>query len=130
VIAHVSARLRYLTRRHAEVTATVSGGILGGSLMVLIGMGFQPGWANGWPMGISKHTVFASFVTVIFVIASTSGSAAVFVALCHVAERIAKRTFVGWISFLVLLSLVFVAVLVACTKVYAVVFADIVRDWP
>ncbi len=129
MIAHVAPRLRHLTRRHAEVTAIVSASILGGSLMVLVGMGFQPGWANGWPMGISKHTVFASFVTVIFAIVSMSGSAVVLVALCHMAERISKRTFVGWISFLILLSLVFVVVLDTCPELYAVVFADIVREW-
>ncbi len=98
-------------------------------MMMLVGMGFQPGWANGWPMGISKHVVFASFVTIIFAVSSVSGAAAVLVMLCSVAERISKRSFVGWPSFLVVLFLVFVTVLMACPRVYAIVHMCIVQEW-
>ena len=98
-------------------------------MMMLVGMGFQPGWANGWPMDISKHLVFASFVTIVFAVVSISGASALFIWLGFVAEQIAKRPFVGWMTFLVVLMLVAASVLLACPLVYSVVHADIVREW-
>jgi hypothetical protein len=130
MMASLNSRLRHLTWHDAGVTAVVFAAILCMSLVMLVCMGFQPGWANGWPMGISKHSVFTLFVTTIFAVASVSGAGATLILLCFLAEHILKRPFVGWTSFVVVLLLVSVTVFMACPHVYAIVHADIVREWP
>ena len=116
-------------RGDAAAISVVAAAIGGMALIMLIGMGFQPGWANGWPLGISKHAVFASFVTIVFVVVSISFASALCIWLGVVAEQIAKRPFAGWTTFLVLLMVVTAGVLLACPRVYSVVHADIVREW-
>ena len=129
-MTNLASRLRCLTPRDAGVTAVVSVGVFSMSLFMLAGMTFQPGWANGWPMGISKHAVFASFVTIIFAVASISAAAALLVVLCFVVERTLKRPFVAWMSFLAVLMVVSLAVFMACPDVYACVRISIAQEWP
>lgn len=102
--------------------------IVVGSLATLIGMGFQPGWANGWPGGISQDVVFASFVTAIFAATSLSGVAALLTVPCIAAERRIKRPFVGWTLFIAVLTIVFIVVGVACPHVFASVRASMARE--
>ncbi len=111
------------------MTTIVAAATVGMALTMLVGMGFQPGWANGWPMGVSKHVVFASFVTIVFAVVGVSASAALFVWLSFFAQQLTQRPFVGWLSFFVVLLLMTVCVLLACPYVYSVVHADIVREW-
>jgi hypothetical protein len=128
-MANLPLRLRHLTRRDAALLSVVGAAIGGMALTMLVGMGFQPGWANGWPMGISKHVVFASFVTIIFVIVSVSLASALLIWLGVFVEQIAKRPFVGWMTFFAVLLVVTVGVLLASPHVYAVIHAGIVREW-
>lgn len=128
-MAYLPSRLRHLTQREAGVTTIVAIAVAGMAVVNFVGMGFQPGWANGWPMGISKHVVFASFVTIVFTVVSVSASSALFIWLGFFAEQITKRSFVGWMSFLVVVLLMTVCVLLACPYVYSVVHADIIREW-
>ena len=130
VMAHLTSRWRHLTRRDAGATTIVATAIMGMAIMLLVGMGFQPGWANGWPMGISKHVVFSSFVTTIFAVVSVCSASALFIWLGFFAERIAKRAFVGWLTFLVVLLLTIVCIWLASPSVYSAVHADIVQEWP
>jgi len=100
------------------------------TLIVSVGLVFQPGWANGWPGGISKHAVFASFAAAVFVVVSVSFASAALVWLGVFVEQVVKRPFAGWTTFLVALILVTAYVLFACPQVYSEVHADIVREWP
>ncbi len=97
--------------------------------MVLVGMGFQPGWANGWPMGISKHVVFASFVTTVFLVATVSASAFVISFCCFIAERITKRPYLGWVSFVFAILIVFASAIAYSPTVYQNVRTEIMRVW-
>ena len=96
------------------------------SLNLLCGMGFQPSWADGWP--VSKHSVFACFVTTVFAVASVSGAGSILILLTFLAEL--KRPFLAWKSFIVAMMLVFVTVIMACPHVYGRVYTAIVREWP
>ena len=120
-------RWRHLRVEDAGRIAIVSFGIFGLSMAILVGMGFQPGWANGWP--ISKHTVFASFVTIMLVGGLVSLANAGLVMLSYAVEQFAKRPFVGWSSFLLLIFLLLLATAVSSPRVYAIVHAAIVQDW-
>ena len=115
---------------NAQTSALLLVGISVWSLVMLVGMGFQPGWANGWPLGISKHVVFASFVTTIFAVASLCGAASRLIAFGCLAVRILKKSYTGWIFFVVAMTLLFVTVSATCPYFYATVYADILREWP
>src|SRR5438105_4571923 len=58
-------------------------------------MGFQPGWANGWP-SVSKHSVFAAFLSGAFFLMLVSAGAVVFAVPCSLLRRLIKRYYVGW----------------------------------
>jgi hypothetical protein len=107
--------------------AIVSFGIFGLSMTVLAGMGFQPGWANGWP--ISKHTVFALFVTSMLFVGFVSLVTSVLIMLCYGVQYFADYPLVGWLTFLLALSLVILATAASAPGVYAIVHAAIVQDW-
>jgi len=119
---------RQLDAGDAGRIAIVSFGIFGLSITILVGMGFQPGWANGWP--ISKHAVFASFATTMFVVGFVSLVTTVLIMLCYAVERFAKRPFVGWSSFFFVLLLVLLVTVASSPGVYSVVHTAIVQDWP
>lgn len=99
------------------------------ALIFSIGMCFQPGWANGWP-GISKHAVFATFVTSVFTVVSIGGSGAVLSGLCYLADRLSKTPSIGWALFSACLLASFVCVWLAIPGVYDAVHESIVREWP
>lgn len=121
-------RWRQLDAGDAGRIAIVSFGFFGLSMTVLVCMGFQPGWANGWP--ISKHVVFATFVTAMLVVGFTSLVTTVLVMLCYAVERFAKRPFVGWPSFFFVLLLLLTVIAAFIPGAYATVHAAIVQDWP
>ncbi|MFO1096277.1 MAG: hypothetical protein U0992_23685 [Planctomycetaceae bacterium] len=73
--------------------------IVVGSLATLIGMGFQPGWANGWPGGISQDVVFRVVCDRDFAAYPVSQRRLLTVP-CIAAERRIKRPFVGWTLFI------------------------------
>ncbi len=98
------------------------------SILVLCGMGFQPGWANGW--GVSKHLVFAAFVTGMVAVTATSFSVAVLLPIGYLAQVLTRKPFVGWLSFAALLAIALVVVLTVCPRVYQAVHAEIVCAWP
>jgi hypothetical protein len=120
-------RWSHLDAGDAGRIAIVAFGIFGLSMAVLVALGFQPGWANGWP--ISKHTVFASFVTVTLVVGVFSLVTAVLIMLCYGIQQFANRAFVGWSSFLVIFLMTILATVVSVPGVYAIVHAAIVQDW-
>ncbi len=128
-MAPILSRSRQMTWKTACVAALVLFSISCMSLVVFCGMTFQPGWANDWPMRISKHTVFSLYVTIMFAIISISFTAAVLVIPCHFGERMVGKPFVGWAFFIFLLCIVGGTVLVVCPDVYRMVHASIAREW-
>ncbi len=96
-------------------------------MTLFVGMVFQPGWANGWP--ISKHTVFASFVTIMLIAGFISLVTTVLIMLCYGVQQFANRPFVGWSSFLFVLLFAILATAASAPGVYALVHAAIVQDW-
>lgn len=122
-----SGRWRHLEAGDAGRIAIVAFGIFGLSMTVLVLMGFQPGWANGWP--VSKHTVFASFVSIMLFLGFVSLVTSVLIMLCYGVQYFANYPFVGWLTFLLALSLVILATAASAPGVYAIVHAAIVQDW-
>ena len=96
-------------------------------MTILVCMGFQPGWANGWP--VSKHVVFASFVTAMLVVGVVSLVTTVLVMLCFAFGRFAKRPYVGWSSFFLVLLLLLTVIAASIPGAYAIVHAAIAQDW-
>jgi hypothetical protein len=78
---------------------------------------------------VSSRAHAASFVTIVFVVVSVALASALFIWLDVFAEKIAKRPFVGWLTFVVVLTLVTAGVLLACPRVYSAIHADIVWEW-
>jgi len=96
-------------------------------MAILVGMGFQPGWANGWP--ISKHTVFASFVTIMLVVGCVSLATTILVMLSYVVEQFAKRPYVGWSTFLLVQFFLLLTTAISSPGFYAIIHSAIVQDW-
>ena len=120
-------RWRQLDAGDAGRIAIVSFGSFGLSMTILVCMGFQPGWANGWP--VSKHVVFASFVTAMLVVGVVSLVTTVLVMLCFAFGRYAKRPYVGWSSFFLVLLLLLTVIAASIPGAYAIVHAAIAQDW-
>ena len=110
--------------------------LLGGSMVVLalqvvvlFPTTFAPGWANGWP-GISKHTVFAGFMTGMVLIAQVAVVVALLAPLCALLERAFKKDYLGWASFLGLSAIGILAALCVCLLAYPTIRSSIASEWP
>ncbi len=87
-----------LSPRTAFLVAAFSVSAIFGQALIAFCMGFQPGWANGWP-GISKHSVFAAVMSAFLFMMLMSAGFAVFVIPCAYLERTVKRKFTWWRGF-------------------------------
>ena len=65
-------------------------------------MGFQSGWANGWP-GISRDIVFAAFMSGVYFLMLMSAGAALFAVPCAFFQQCIKRNYIGWGAFMSLM---------------------------
>ena len=63
-------------------------------------------------------------------VASLCGAASLLIAFGCLAERNLKKSYPGWIFFVVAMTLLFVTVSATCPYFYATVYADILREWP
>jgi hypothetical protein len=111
-------------------------GLFGASMVVLVlqalilcPTGFAPGWANGWP-GISKHTVFAGFMTGMLLLAQIAVATGLLALPCFVLDRIVKKNYVGWSSFLASMTVALLIALYVCSRAYPAIRAAIAKDWP
>jgi hypothetical protein len=122
-------RFRGLSTRAAFTILSISASTLLVEGFLVCGMGFQPGWANGWP-GVSKHSVFAAFMSGAFFLMLVSVGAAVFAVPCSLLQRHIKRDFIGWGAFasLMLVCAIFAAIL--SVSVFPALRANIMKEWP
>lgn len=99
------------------------------ALMSACGMGFQPGWANGWP-GLLKHIVFATFMSMILCVMLLSAGAALVAVPCSLVQRFINRNFLGW-GMLISLMIVWamVAVLIGILA-FPSIRSDNANAWP
>src|SRR5438105_448449 len=103
--------------------------VLACQALILCPCGFAPGWANGWP-GLSKHTVFAGFMTGMLLLAQIAIATGLLALLCAGLERLIKTNYVGWSSLLVLMAIVLLAALYVCSRTYPAIRASIAEEWP
>ncbi|QDT36333.1 hypothetical protein [Stratiformator vulcanicus] len=97
---------------------------------VLIGLTFQPGWANGWPLGISKHSVFAAAVTIVRAAMSLTMVGGLSALAGANLERIVRRPYVGYaVIAAALIGTLFIASAVL-PGVYSDVRNAISIEWP
>jgi hypothetical protein len=96
---------------------------------VVCGMGFQPGWANGWPGGISKHVVFAVWATGMLLIMLLTSGAGVLAVVCSHLQQLVRRRSVGWAAFAWLFVVWVVVATVVCFNVFPGIHASIVQEW-
>lgn len=120
-------RLRHLSRRDAVAITFCSAAVSVIALALLVGMGFQPGWAHGWPF--PKELMFATFVTAIFGVVSVSATSIPAIWLCYFSQQMTKRSASGWVAFLVVFVLACGCVILACPHVFTAVHAEIARNW-
>jgi hypothetical protein len=91
---------------------------------------FAPGWANGWPGGLSIHRVWtAGATTVLFVMLMTAGMGAGsavcgILALFAWARRSTNRVFAIWTAVCVALSAI------VCVWGYREIYVSTLEMWP
>jgi hypothetical protein len=122
-------RFRELPTRAAFTILGISASMLLVEGFLVCGMGFQPGWANGWP-GVSKHSVFAAFMSGAFFLMLVSVGAAVFAVPCSLLQRLMKRDFIGWGAFASLMLVCVILAAILSVSVFPALRANIVREWP
>ncbi len=97
--------------------------------LILCPCGFAPGWANGWA-GISKHTVFAGFMAGMLLLVQIAVATGLFALLSAGLERLVKKKYVGWSSFMIFMTINFINGLYVCFRAYPAIRASIAREWP
>jgi hypothetical protein len=104
--------------------------MLGAELQVGVQLWFAPGWANGWPGGLSIHRVWSTGMTVIFfVIQMTIGiglGALIGLFLCRSSPG---RRFAGWVFGVWLFTCIALTVL-TCAWAYREIYASTLAMWP
>jgi len=103
--------------------------IVGTASFLLVTLAFQPGWANGWPMGISKHVVFSVFVTTMLILIISSCCAVLVAIVSYLVQETTNRQFTGWSTFLVAIVLLCLSISFATPRVFAAIHASIKSEW-
>jgi hypothetical protein len=123
------ARCRDLPMRTAFTILRIAASSLLMEGFFVCGMGFQPGWANGWP-GVSKHSVFAAVMAGAFFFMLVSVGAAVFAVPCSLLQRLVKRDFIGWGAFVSLMLVWTMLAAILSASVFPPLKASITKEWP
>jgi hypothetical protein len=103
---------------------------LGAEVVVSFPFFFAPGWANGWPGGLSIYRVWSTWFTVtLFVMLMTCGIGAgslISLLLCGFpsGRRSAATALATWIAFWAVLSLL------ACLRAFPEIYASTLEMWP
>jgi hypothetical protein len=103
--------------------------VIGFQAVVLCPTTFAPGWANGWP-GLSKHAVFAGYLTGMLLLAQMALAIGVLALFCAGLERRVKKDYIGWSSFLILTPIIFLAALHVCSRFYPEIRDSIAKECP
>lgn len=96
----------------------------------MVGMTFQPGWANGWPGGLSKHSVWAGVIAGQMSAAALGTGAAAVALPCHYLERRLGRAYIGWSAFVAVMLSWGGVVAFFAPRVFDWLRAAIAREWP
>jgi hypothetical protein len=123
------AQGRRFSMKVALTIIVVSACALGAEAFLAFGLGFAPGWANGWP-GISKHTVFAAVFSGGFSLALFAVGAVVFAVPCSIFDWLINRDYVGWRVFLSLMLAWAPIAAFLGFWVYPALRAGIAKEWP
>jgi hypothetical protein len=113
------------TARRLFVGSMVALGLQAG---IVCPCGFAPGWANGWP-GISKHVAFAGVMTFHLLLAQLILATGLLAPLSAGLERMVRRAYVGWGSFLALMAVALVVAIDNCSRVYPALRDAIAEEW-
>lgn len=63
--------------------------------------GFAPGWANGWPGGISRQSVFGFFMSAAFLVLFMSSGIAIATFPCYFLQQRLRHNYVGWLTLMI-----------------------------
>ena len=91
---------------------------------------FAPGWANGWPGGLTIHQVWSTWLTATLLVMLMTSGIAIGSLICLLfsglsgRQRYARVTLVVWIGLWVVLSAV------ACLRIFPEVYASARQMWP
>ena len=101
----------------------------GGEVFFGFGLFFAPGWANGWPGGLTIHRVWSAFMTTyLFVLMMTVGIGAG--GLIGLLLRLVlgnRRTTLVFYFWLLICS---VFTVLTCINVYPEIYASTLEMWP
>jgi len=128
-MSQFTTRCRELPMRTALKIASIAVAAFTAAVALACGMGFQPGWANGWP-GLSKHIVFTAFMTVILCVMLLSAGAALFAVPCSLFQRFIKRSYVGWGMFISLMIVWAIVAVLIGIRAFPSIRSAIANDWP
>jgi len=120
---------REMSRQTAWRMFGASSVVLLVQVMMLCPTTFSPGWANGWP-GISKHTVFAGYISGMLLIAELAVATGPLALLGAGLERMVKKVYVGWSAFSISMAIVLPVAIFLASKAYPAIRASIASDWP
>jgi hypothetical protein len=124
------ANLREMPAEVASKLLCRSIGLLACEALIVCVLVFQSAWANSWPVGISKHDIFASFMTGMAVLVLLTAEAAVLVPIGFEAEQVFRRPYVAWGSFLILMTVALIVDVAVSPRVFGAIRAAIAADWP
>jgi len=117
-----------------EMTLRTAWWLFRGSLIVLAfqtmmvcSCGFAPGWAD--LPGLSKHTVFAGWMTGMLLLAQIAAATGLLAPLCAGLNRAVRKDYIAWSSFLILMVVALLAALYVCSRTYPVFRASIAEEW-
>ena len=99
---------------------------LGPKLFVGFGLGFNPGWANGWPGGLAITEVWPAGMTAILITGTIGLGALLGLLLSRLATA---RPYAG-IVFLAWLMAGAILAILACISFYQSIHAEALEAWP
>lgn len=91
---------------------------------------FAPGWANGWPLGLTIHTVWSTGMVVLLFLLSLTSAVSVGAAIGSVCARseVGRRwdrpVFAAW------LAVVAVAAFVLAYRAFPLIYSTTLEMWP
>lgn len=110
---------------------------LGGAVAALwlegavgFGLAFSPGWANGWPGGLSVHVVWAAGMSLLVGLVAWTLAVALGLAIAAIGSRRGLNRRVVLVGLLAWLVLAMVPAWLAGAWAYGRVYASALEMWP
>ncbi len=110
--------------------AGISFAAMGSCMYVGCGLGFAPGWANGWPGGLTIYTVWSTGISILLFVILVSGMTAIGATaggICSkqgIGLRHGRSFFVAWLVISTALALA------ASFRAFQSVYASTLAMWP